>query len=409
MLVYIVFLYFVGLFIYGLLNKIWGVGLYLIGVYAFSAFCSIWLLKHDVFLYNPTFLPSIVYLCFLTICFVPFFRKKPIIHGFKDLKAEKRFLQIGYIVGTLFLLMEIATLPQVQFAFDYGVGDLRSDLGRGETEFKGGLISSLLSTALYWLGNLSYPILTMFFYSLCFMKGRLTFKLMLLIASLGHIIMGLVIGGRTNVFYWVMYFGLCLAIFNPYLTIKKKQYVYSISIPIFILLCFYISTVTIGRFADTQEGAGYSLWLYAGQSYINWCDWFDNVHWHPFSFNRLFPLTSFFFDGSFDLTQYRYLIHQNTGMSMTIFYTFMGDIFVDIGLLGLTIYIFLYQFISRRVLNGYSFDLTVLLYLCIVTIIPLHGLFFYSLWKPQTTFCILLTVLIAKYLRRIPKVKKIEY
>ena len=122
------------------------------------------------------------------------------------------------------------------------------------------------------------------------------------------------------------------------------------------------------------------------------------MHWHPYSLRRIFPFTSDLLLGQLDLLDYRNLILYNTGLGIGTFVTFLGDIFIDIGIIGLVIYVFLYHYLAKRIVIGDNYNISNIMCLGMVYIIPLHGLFYYSAYQSKVTFCMVLTFILAKYI-----------
>ncbi|MEA4821998.1 MAG: hypothetical protein VB122_07245, partial [Erysipelotrichales bacterium] len=58
-----------------------------------------------------------------------------------------------------------------------------------------------------------------------------------------------------------------------------------------------------------------------------------------------------------------------------------------------------YFLISRRFLRRNSLSLSNLLILGIIYQIPLHGVFYYSFWTKESSVCIIITLILAKYLK----------
>lgn len=79
--------------------------------------------------------------------------------------------------------------------------------------------------------------------------------------------------------------------------------------------------------------------------------------------------------------------------------TLLGDLFVDVGIVGMLIYLFSFYGISKKITYGESYDIKKLLYLGIVYQIPLLGVFYYSAYLKYVTFCFILSIIVAKYIK----------
>ena len=400
MLIYLVLCFFIVLIIHGLRKKLWGVSVYLIVVYTVSlVFSVLYTSQYNEFdRYKDAIIPSILYCVLLFICIKPFFRNKPDIIGFKDSHELKRFIGVGYFFGILLTVSIILVIPQIRFIFNYGVGNIRNDIQQGVVSIGVSGISSIGYRLLLYFGNMAYPLLLMFFYSLVFIEKRVLFKALLLIGSLSQVVMGLFVGGRTNIVYYALSFGFSLILFFKLIPRKRKIYILSISGGIFAAVIIYLSIVSAGRFQGAKEGVDFYNLRYAAIPYLNFCKFFEEMHWHPYSLRRIFPFSLDLFLGQFDLLKYRNTIFTNSGMNIGTFVTFLGDLFIDIGFIGLVIYVLLYYFITKKTVKGNSYNISNIMCLGIVYIIPLHGLFYYSAYQSQVTFCMMLTFILAKYI-----------
>jgi oligosaccharide repeat unit polymerase len=377
-----------------------GISSYLIAVYAFSLFFSIWLYNFDSKYQHASFLPSIIFCASLLLYFVPFFKKELKIEATTNPKFVKHFCIVGYGLSIILIIGCLLLLPKIQETIAYGLVESRQSMYRGEDSFMPYTLTEHIGhSTVKWLGGLSYSILIMFFYALAFIKNKILLKALLILSSLSATYWGLLVGGRTNLIYWVLFFLFCLILFWPYLSKKSKRIIFIVSIVFFSIIGSYFIFISIER-AERGHGGetGNFLKLYAGQSYLNFCYFYENMNYHPYSLYRIFPLTSNLLLERFDLREYRDLIYSNSKMDIGLFYTLLGDLYVDVGLIGMFIYSIIYFLITKRVMKRKRFTLSNLLILGVLYQIPLHGIFYYSLWKMESSACIIITILIAIYL-----------
>src|SRR5690606_39198819 len=195
------------------------------------------------------------------------------------------------------------------------------------------VIEHMGHSTLKWFSGVCYALLIMFFYAYAFIKKELLLKYMLLISSLSAVYLGLLVGGRTNLMYWILSFIFCLVLFWPHFTPSKKRLITIVSLVTLGLLLSYMIYVTIERALIGHSGeTGNFLLSYAGQSYLNFCYFFENLNNHEYTIQRILPITSSIFSGDFNLNEYRDTVFYKTGMNIGIFYTFLGDIYVDLGI-----------------------------------------------------------------------------
>ncbi|HHX70995.1 MAG TPA: oligosaccharide repeat unit polymerase [Gallicola sp.] len=407
-MVYIVFCYFIVLVLFSKYRK-YKLASYLIAVYTFSLFFSILLVNTDN---NPNYrytslFASLIYCVVLLFYFVPFFKSNRAIKANTSKLFISHFSLIGYFLSGILLLGCVLILSKIQEAIAYGLVDIRVAMNKDEIVFGYyNTFEHIGHSILRWLHRLSYPILILFFYAFVFIEKKHILKVMMFISSLSGAYFGLMVGGRTNLMYWILFFLFCLVLFWSYLTKKNKRIIYTISLVSLSFLAFYFIIITVGRAEHGHAGdTGSFLLSYTGQSYLNFCYFIENLNFHTYSTSRIFPLTNSILFGRFDLSEYRFLIEQKSGMNIGIFYTFIGDIFVDLGLFGVLIYSILYFLIAKKIMKKTEFTLSSLLIVGIIYQIPLHGVFYYSLWRMESSVCIIITILIAKYLQNINSIK----
>lgn len=401
-MIYITFAIMLVLLIYTLYKNKWLVSTYLIGVYTFSLFFSIRLIDLK-YIYADYYSlgGSIVFIILLLLYFYPYMRKKPmIIHNSSDEFLE-RFLRIGYLFSIILILGMILLAPYVFSSISYGLANIREMMyTSGSVEKTYGLFGHIGHSTLRWLGWLGYINMIMFFYALVYIPRKYIFKILTIVSSFSSVWIGILNGGRTYVIYWILFFFFCIAVFYKEFSFKRKKQVFIVLIIVIAILGEYFVYITTSRISIGAAGKNPGSFLinYIGMSYWNFNYFFDHCQWHPYSLSRILPLSSNFIIGRFDLAEYRLLIMRHTGLDIGTFFTFMGDIYIDVGIIGLFIYSFSYFFITLKLMKNSSFRFAHLIYLSILIQIPLTGLFYYSYYQMETTFSIIVSLIIARYL-----------
>ena len=64
--------------------------------------------------------------------------------------------------------------------------------------------------------------------------------------------------------------------FQSFITRKIRNFLLILSVPVMVVGVVYVVAVSASRFEDDKEGAGGSMLEYAGQSYANFCYFYDN-------------------------------------------------------------------------------------------------------------------------------------
>lgn len=157
--------------------------------------------------------------------------------------------------------------------------------------------------------------------------------------------------------------------------------------------------VTISRFYTNQQGSGdESVIVYLGQQFLQFNYFFSNYECHQITLNRIFPLTYYFLiDPTWNLTDYRWLISsQNGGIDIGVFYTFLGDLLVDIDFVGMFLYVIIYSFISSKICSNKNntIELRRLILVLVLILIPLQGVFYYSYYRVDVSYFVLGSLLL---------------
>lgn len=262
-------------------------------------------------------------------------------------------------------------------------------------------------TGINWLIQLPYtlfkqfsPLALLFFFNNV-ANGRKTklFNYLLFVSSLTPIVSAILIAGRTQIIYWLLTFGLIYVFYRRMLTKKQKKYILKPFIIFGYLIGVFFIIVTISRFYTNQQGSGdESVIVYLGQQFLQFNYFFSNYECHQITLNRIFPLTYYFLiDPTWNLTDYRWLISsQNGGIDIGVFYTFLGDLLVDIDFVGMFLYVIIYSFISSKICSNKNntIELRRLILVLVLILIPLQGVFYYSYYRVDVSYFVLGSLLL---------------
>lgn len=200
------------------------------------------------------------------------------------------------------------------------------------------------------------------FYSSAIQKLSRSYSLLYLLASVNGIIENINIGGRSAMTFWMLGAIACFLFFRPYMEKNQKRMYYKLILIIAILFGLYLSAMTISRFEERNfgdvGGAEGSLVSYMGQSFINFCYYFDTFDCPAPTLQIIFPL-------AYQLVGYpiqgagavQELLSMMTGKQIGVFYTFIGQIIVSsYNIVGVLYCVFLFVIsmnVSRRVKNRF--------------------------------------------------------
>jgi oligosaccharide repeat unit polymerase len=385
-------------------TKTLDIGFFLLALYTFSSFMSIVLYKSSYLNYynSQIKLTSCIYYCgILSLFIMPFLSNRQgnieriIRPNLALFKLISYFFIIINLIAIIFILdYTVFVLTHNPGAFKIGASLILKKLGYSIGPFE--------SIANYIFGHFSdfyILILIFYFYSITYLTNKQSFNVLLLISSMSTIINGLNTGGRTQMIYWILVFISCYLYFKDQMSKQIKKYIIKVFIIIISIFSFYFIGVTIYRFSHNYSSSSspelLSLVDYAGQSFINFNEFFTKFHHSQYTIARIFPILHDLFSSSkFDLNLYRGSLPMNIG----VFLTFIGDLFIDVGIGGTIIYLLIFLFVfyltQANNKNKSKQFYQVLLFFMLLQI-PLNGLFFYSLWNKVATISIIGTIVLS--------------
>lgn len=405
----IVFLIFLG---NSIIKRKWVASTLLFGVYAFSLLFGIVRCMSGNGYMGLSIFGTITF-CFLIYLMIkPFCIRKPeFVFNQNDKHFNKRFTRVGYAIGGILSLGNFLILPIIVLvSATVGLDTIRNSMYNGEYVFADavGRTEQIGMYIMWGLHYLSYTSLALFFFAITFVEGKKLMKFLLIWGSLLTIFQGMIVAGRTNMTYWLFFALFLTCVFSPYWKKGTKRFFVLFSSVLIVAFASYFLAVSGDRFEDYEGGTEGGLVEYIGQPFQNYCEFFDKFDYNHFTLRRLFPLTSTLFYGELDLGEYRYEIEQLTSSHMFIgvFYTLLGDLIVDIGRIGMIVYVLIYNFVAGKVTRKRKMTVSDFLPICLLYQIPLFGLFYYSFWRYQASAYFIITFLVAWYLK--PNKRKYE-
>jgi hypothetical protein len=150
---------------------------------------------------------------------------------------------------------------------------------------------------------------------------------------------------------------------------------------------------------SNDTGAFDSLVAYSGQSFVNFNYFFCEYSAKGIRLDRIFPLTNYFiWHPGWNLADYRDLIWSDSGLNIGVFFTFLGDLLIDLGHTGMVIYVLLFSIVSTLVCRSANEDGTIrlsrLFIILVLFLIPLQGIFYYSYYKINTGYFVVGTLVL---------------
>lgn len=401
------FIYFSCLFVFIYKKKGFDLSAYLVLIYVLISFFAILIDVNNLrTIYNRYYTisieASVVYCFLLTMIIYPFYQINFKKINFIKLEGIKLFDKIVYLYFTSFLLLLITSFSNLKKILTGDLGELRTMVYNGEVVVQNNSLGPL-SILINLLSMFSIIMLLFYFYSICFLNKSKKYNAMILLSSLSIIIIGILGIDRSKTFYWMITYGAMVVLFWRYMKVKQRKQIKLITIILVSLLATYFLAMTISRFGERDQGTEGGIISYAGQSYINFCMFYDTIVYPEFSLQRIFPVIYHFFvdngiENSQDLNDE---IGRKTGTFIGVFSTFAGDIMVASGKIATFLYCFVYFIIANQLLSFkkriiYFHDL---IFLFLLLLVPLLGIFVHFYSNYHRMMVVIFLILYALYMK----------
>lgn len=239
---------------------------------------------------------------------------------------------------------------------------------------------------LYFLSFMTLLGIPLFFYYSCIEKRSLWLTSPLLFVSITPVLRGMLSADRTEIIHYGLMFLFCIVFFQNIITQKIRKFFFIIGIPVTIIGIAYVVAVSASRFEHADEGAGGSMLEYAGQSYANFCYFYDNHNRGLYYLERETPLTSY----AFLKTQYVDTKEERSakeGFFVGVFASHVGSWFLDAGEIGAILFSSLFALLCCLIIKHYNrteFDIADILILFTLGVVPTFGIFYYRYYSLQT-------------------------
>lgn len=256
---------------------------------------------------------------------------------------------------------------------------------------------------LFYFSFLTTFGLPLFFYYSCIEKRPLWLTLPLLASSVSPILRGIMSADRTEIIYYGLMFLYCLVFFWRKLTRKLKWALLIITLPVASIGLAYVVAVSESRFEDNSEGAGGSMLAYAGQSYANFCYFYEHHNNDLYYFERELPITSLLLTNS-QYTEVKGERSAKEGFFVGVFASHTGAWLLDVGVAGAVILSLLFALLCILVIKYHKrrvFDISEVLLLFILASVPIFGIFYYRFYNAN----IAIQYLVALFLYMFSKIK----
>lgn len=245
-----------------------------------------------------------------------------------------------------------------------------------------------------------FPTLALFlwFYLKTFTRCNIIIRAGILVASIVQAVIAIIMAGRAAMVYWIFDFFLLYSYFYKYLSKGLKRKITLIASSFIILAGSLFIVITIARFDGTSYNRDpfESLYGYAGQHVNNFCTMFVNGSNTPLLTERIFPLTSKIMKHPYDMVEHynRLSSHTSHNILVSVFDTFGGEIFLDLGWFGYIFFfilLFLFTIYIRNRWTEIRFDRVFILVIIIAFFC--RGLFAWPFTHHYSTLALMATVI----------------
>ena len=402
-MIYVPFVFFLLLAIIIIKQRGLDASAYISLLYAISAFFSI-LYYNDgaTALYKDacTFFPTVIYCGLISLAILPVYKFNTANLQRITMPNTVAIKGLTYLYFTIFVVLLFAYLDDLIFIFTFDdFAELRDDISDGETFITqyGGLLGFIL-LIFNILATISFVMIPVFF-MMVLSKQKWWLQIMAILGSLPIVIIGMLGIDRSKSFYWVIILGLSLVIFWRHLGQKTKKIVTVLVSLLLLGVLSYFGSVTSDRFEDTDSGVEGGVVSYAGQTYVNFCYFFENFNnGETFSTRYMFPAIHFWilqdYEGAVALQQD---LDKHTGIITGVFYSFLGSFIVDNNQIGPFVYMVFYLvlfFICLRCKRNSEISLLNFFYFYCLSIVPTCGFILYIYTSPYMTISIMLIILL---------------
>ena len=243
----------------------------------------------------------------------------------------------------------------------------------------------------------SWPLLLLcWFVSFCVCVQSWWIRMGLLISSLFMMISAYAGGGRAQLVWWIITFFIYFFLFLPNMNKQQKIMGFGMSTIAGIGIIVGILSITLSRFdSSAQDYALNSIIGYAGQSLNNFCAVLPYTDLSHIYLDRTFPLTNLLINHQiYNLHDYYDFLSSYYPLQVNVFFTVFGCLLMDIGWLGLIIYLTVYILVFKYIfLNTDShIDMSRLCILTIMICFPVRGIFGFPFSGHMNTLYILLSI-----------------
>ncbi|MES2454303.1 MAG: O-antigen polymerase [Bacteroidota bacterium] len=351
---------YVGYFIFILRGDFKGkrFALLILSLFVISALCSLLYYKTPTyFLYSEGLQKEISFeaLLFLFLNIVLFLRPVLSYNISHDIKVPnyKILYYLGIFLGIVSIIPFIENLVYIKDFNAAKFAEVYFD------KMEEGFSSRTHLSTIGRIGNgiaswFMYITPSIFFYMLA-SKRKKIYIFLSLIAFINPILIGLITGGRGDLFQLILVLIFNYLLFRKYFSEKQDRTILMFGASFGFVAVLILSFITFARSSGNSSEAYEEIYRYLGEGFVNFAEkaWYIKRHTDGYSiFNGTGETFLKDFSDYFNARDYIKL-GGITGLRMYVYYTVFGDYFIDFGLIGALLFnigmaAVFYQLVKRK-------------------------------------------------------------
>lgn len=352
----------------------------------------------------------LVYCILLTITILPFFSlSNNAFANLNPLRNDKIIRCVSVLSAVYLFIYSYMSYNDIVNLMSGNIAQYRVDLLNGTLEdnwlqkmnpvirFPFALCNMLISCP--WILQM------LAFFCLIIQRMKKRYVFMLLLGSLTGPVAGALTLDRSRTIYWIISAIVCFYMFKQSMDEKQKRQIYKIASFFGLILLSYFVFITISRFGEIQNGVQGSLISYIGSPFVNFVYLFDRSYLDFYSLHIIFPFTHEYiikdgFVGSLSIQTY---MSDHSNLYYNVFSTFIGQIYLTAGFFYCVLFLLIYSFVTKHIVNRINVANNNLLRLYILlalnSVISL-GLFNHYYAEASRTFAVVVFYFIIKYMSK---------
>ena len=332
------------------------IGCILALVYAVSAFSSVYYYNTGWYSGLKLLVEPYIYLFFVTtVTIVPFFFANNL--ETYPVDANKKQDALIYGISIFFAVCSFWWfLEDLKIMAVYGIADINFVANYDGTDYTGERISFLGRKFKFFAMHLKEIGTFCLFYQLTRLKKRKKLILLLVLGSLASCLDSFMGGHRFVIVLTIINYSVYYLLFRNLLSNSVREKIKKIAIVFLVIVVLCLSAVTLARFASGKSDLDLMTWvtLYSGEGPLrfNLQAWNMPIHTEgDNTFTVIKDLLGFDAPNTFEERTIKW--GGKHGLWYMVYYTAIGDVFFDFGIVGTALFSIMLALISFYLINNY--------------------------------------------------------